>query len=116
VLIALSTAAVLGGVVATPAMAASSQSFAGCEFTRTLCLFDGTSYTGDRFTAQSLIPPAGACVDLVAHGWGSRAESSINTNSIAATLSSTTNCTGSSTSLTGRTPRFTFASGSVFGY
>ncbi|MFC6081254.1 peptidase inhibitor family I36 protein [Sphaerisporangium aureirubrum] len=116
-MVSLSTAAVLGGAVATPAMAASAQSLAGCEFTRTLCLFDQVSYNGERFTAQSLSPTTGACVDLVWHGWGgTRAKSSINTNSRAATLYSNTNCTGASKALTGSNPGFTFSAGSVFVY
>ncbi|MEO3808834.1 peptidase inhibitor family I36 protein [Sphaerisporangium sp. B11E5] len=115
----LAAAALLaGGLTATPAAASSAALDGTCEFSRTLCLFEGTDYTGARFTAQSLNPPAGACVNLVAHGWGSgRAHSAINTASQIATLWTNTDCTGTPMPLwPGSYSSFTFNAGSVFVY
>ncbi|MET8145537.1 peptidase inhibitor family I36 protein [Sphaerisporangium sp. NPDC005288] len=116
----LAAAALLaGGLTATPAAASSTSALAGtCEFSRTLCLFEGTGYTGARFTAQSLVPPAGVCVDLTAHGWGSgRAHSAINTATQIATLWTNTNCTGTPLPIyPGSYPSISFNAGSVFVY
>ncbi|GGL04630.1 hypothetical protein Sme01_65770 [Sphaerisporangium melleum] len=115
----LAAAALLAGGLATPAAASSASKLAGtCEFTRTLCLFEDTGYTGARFTAQSLTPPAGVCVDLVAHGWGSgRAHSAINTASTIATLWTNTDCTGTPLPLyPGSYSSISFNAGSVFVY
>ncbi|MEU7585771.1 peptidase inhibitor family I36 protein [Micromonospora sp. NPDC049230] len=85
-------------LTATPAGASATGAAADstCTTTRTLCLWDGTSYTGERFTAQADDPSTGTCVNLAAHGWGSgRAESARNTANLPARLYTTTNCTGS---------------------
>lgn len=116
----LAAAALLaGGLTATPAAASSASALGGtCEFIRTLCLFEGADRTGARFTAQSSAPPAGICVNLVAHGWGSgRAHSAINTANQVATLWTNTNCTGTPMTLFPGSPSsFTFNAGSVFVY
>nr|WP_246497044.1 peptidase inhibitor family I36 protein [Sphaerisporangium rubeum] len=82
-----------GGLTAPPAAASALDG--SCDFTRTLCLFEGYDFTGARFTTQSLNPPAGVCVNLATHGWGSgRAHSAINTATTTATLWTNTDCTG----------------------
>lgn len=90
------TAAAVTGAVALPGIASAAPAAApDCSFTRTVCLWDGTDYTGTRFTVQALNPTTGTCVDLAAHGWGNgRAESGVNTGSRTAVLYSGTDCTG----------------------
>ncbi|MEN3613459.1 peptidase inhibitor family I36 protein [Plantactinospora sp. ZYX-F-223] len=122
VLLSLTTAAIIGGAYAGPAAAApaladtSATSSGTCEFLRALCLFEGTSYAGARFTVSALDPTVGACVDLVEHGWGERAHSWINTNSRAALLYVNDDCTGRPMLLSGSAPSFTFPAKSVFVY
>jgi hypothetical protein len=65
-----------------------------CPFNNTLCLFDQPNYGGNRFTVSSLSGNP-VCVNLVAHGWGGRAQSAINTDPQAADLYGNTDCTGS---------------------
>ncbi|MFY1672475.1 peptidase inhibitor family I36 protein [Plantactinospora sp. WMMB334] len=115
VLVSLTAVAVLGAAYAGPAAAAPTTT-GTCEFSRALCLFEGTSYTGARFTVSALDPVVGACVDLVEHGWGERAHSWINTNSRAALLYVNDDCTGRPMLLSGSNPAFTFPSRSVFVY
>lgn len=118
-LVSLATAAVIGGILSTPAMAApaasSESALAGdCPFAGALCLFEGTGYTGERFTVQSSTPPAGVCVDLVEHGWGGRAHSAINNNSKAAAIFASDDCTGHPLSITGSSPNLSLSGNSVF--
>ncbi|WP_405431247.1 peptidase inhibitor family I36 protein [Micromonospora sp. NBC_00617] len=85
-------------LTATPVNASATGAAADstCASTRTLCLWDGTNYTGERFTAQAADPTIGTCVSLAAHGWGNgRAESARNTANQPARLYTSTNCTGS---------------------
>jgi hypothetical protein len=84
----VAAAALIGLTVPAPAQSASP-----CPFTGTLCLFEGTGYTGAVFTASSLVP-GGTCVSLVAHGWGDRAHSVINTHTKSAALFLNDNCVG----------------------
>ncbi|MFI5843313.1 peptidase inhibitor family I36 protein [Catenuloplanes sp. NPDC051500] len=87
------TAVAVTGAVALPGTASAAS--ADCSFTRTVCLWDGTDYTGARFTVQAIDPNTGTCVDLAAHGWGNgRAESGLNTGTRTAVLYTGTNCTG----------------------
>ncbi|WP_117214827.1 peptidase inhibitor family I36 protein [Allorhizocola rhizosphaerae] len=88
-------------VVAAPAPALAYPP-AACPFTNTLCLFDQPNYGGNRFTVSS-ITGGPVCVDLVAHGWGGRARSAINTHYQAADLYGGTDCTGSWMFMYGRT-------------
>jgi hypothetical protein len=90
--------AILGGTsasaVAGPTgIGRSGASADECPFTGTLCLFDGTNYTGERFTVISLVSP-GTCVSLVQHGWANRAHSAINTNGNNAAMFMIDNCVG----------------------
>lgn len=87
-----------------------------CPFSNTLCLFEDPGYNGARFTVMALNPTVGACVDLVSHGWEARANSAINTNPKPATLYTNVNCTGTSYTISGSPPSFTFAAKSVFVY
>ncbi|AVT39588.1 hypothetical protein C6W10_27635 [Plantactinospora sp. BB1] len=124
VLLSLATAAIILGAYAGPATATAAPADADrattssgtCEFSSALCLFEGTSYTGARFTVSALDPAVGACVDLVEHGWGERAHSWINTNSRAALLYVNDDCTGRPMLLSGSNPAFTFPAKSVFVY
>lgn len=86
-------------VAVTPS-AASAALPAQCPFSNTLCLYDGTSFTGARFTVSAW-NPAGACVNLVSHGWGSRARSGINTHRMGARLYTSTDCTGAGATVPG---------------
>ena len=86
--VAAATLALLPGA---PASAAPPPE---CPFTDTLCLFEGTNFTGARFNVKALVAN-GTCVDLVSHGWGgTRAHSAINTNSHAAQLHPVFSCYG----------------------
>lgn len=72
-----------------------------CPFSSTLCLYDQKSFGGERFTLAS-INPSGTCVNLASHGWGAgRAKSAINTNAKAATLYSSTDCSGAGSTVRG---------------
>lgn len=89
---ALIASAVAVAVAVTPSAAAAALP-AKCPFSNTLCLFDGTSFTGAAFNVAAW-NPAGACVNLASHGWGSRARSGINTHRLEARLYTSTDCTG----------------------
>jgi hypothetical protein len=65
-----------------------------CPFSASLCLFERPNFGGQRFNVQALDHEAGACVDLVEHGWGARARSAINTHSKTASLLPNPDCTG----------------------
>jgi hypothetical protein len=87
-----------------------------CPFTDTLCLFEGTNFTGARFNVKALVPN-GTCVDLVSHGWGGgRAHSAINTNSHAAQLHPVSSCYGYPMLVPGNSslPSINFNASSVF--
>ncbi|WP_433687475.1 peptidase inhibitor family I36 protein [Micromonospora carbonacea] len=91
-------AAVLGTApapaAASPGPAAlSAAAAADCPFVNTLCLFEGTNFTGARLTLSSLVSP-GTCVSLVDAGWGDRARSAINTNSRSAAMFMNDDCVG----------------------
>ncbi|MEQ4304157.1 peptidase inhibitor family I36 protein [Plantactinospora sp. B6F1] len=58
-----------------------------------LCLYEGSNFTGERFTATSL-NPGGICVSLVDHGWGDRAHSAINTHGTSAAMFTNDDCVG----------------------
>ncbi|WND32847.1 peptidase inhibitor family I36 protein (plasmid) [Streptomyces sp. BB1-1-1] len=84
-----------------------------CPFNRTLCLFEGADYSGERFTVQSLDPSASVCVDLVEHGWGNRARSAVNTAARTAALFPNPDCTGRAVGVTDATPSLPFQPQSV---
>jgi hypothetical protein len=73
-----------------------------CPFARTLCLFDQTNFNGARFTVTS-VGTGGTCVSLVAHGWGGRARSALNTNATSAALFMNDNCVGGPFQVAGNT-------------
>ncbi|WP_337661898.1 peptidase inhibitor family I36 protein [Actinoalloteichus sp. AHMU CJ021] len=90
--------AVASGVAAaapggTPTAVVSSTTGA-CEFSGTFCAWDETGFQGTRFTAMAWNTDAGACVDLVEHGWGDRIRSAVNTHGRQAVLFEGTDCTG----------------------
>ena len=124
VLMSASLAAVFVGGATAAAAAPTAGSAAGsavaqgtCPFTRTLCLWDGTNFTGTRFTVSAWNPSVGTCVDLAAHGWpNGRAKSAINTGSQTARLYTTTNCTGTAFQIfpRGPYPSINFSSNSVY--
>ncbi|WP_327233953.1 peptidase inhibitor family I36 protein [Streptomyces sp. NBC_01317] len=108
---ALLLAAGAGTVQAAPA---SQSALAGsCEFSNTLCLFEGAGYAGARFTVQALPPATSACVSLAEHGWAGRAFSAVNTNSRTATLYAGENCTGASLNVEGSLSPLTVSAVSV---
>jgi hypothetical protein len=88
----LMLAGMAGGLLVGPA-AKSGAAEDPCPFFDTLCLYDGTSFTGARFNVRSL-DPNGTCVSLVEHGWGDRARSAINTNAQSAALFMNDDCIG----------------------
>ncbi|GAA0954232.1 peptidase inhibitor family I36 protein [Nonomuraea longicatena] len=94
------------GVLGTTGAASASAPNPKCPFTNTVCLFDGENYAGERLTVSSL--GSSACVDLVAHGWGARAKSAINTGSrTAAMFQLHTDCLGHGAPIhPGETPNF----------
>ncbi|KAF4408212.1 MULTISPECIES: peptidase inhibitor family I36 protein [Streptomyces] len=99
---------------ATPAVADTASAEAdACPFTDTLCLFEGTDYTGERFNVRSMVPGQAVCVDLVSHNYAGRAHSGINTNSRTAVLYSGQDCTGTGYPISGSVPSFNFAAQSV---
>ncbi|MPY58335.1 peptidase inhibitor family I36 protein [Streptomyces spongiae] len=91
---ALTTPLVL---LAGPATADSSEarvtSAAECPSSGSLCLYAGTTFTGERFAVSSS-GPGGVCVSLVDHGWGGRAQSAINTHSGHAAMFANDDCRG----------------------
>lgn len=106
-------------VAAAPGSATAAAADSTCTFTRTLCLWDGTSFTGTRFTVQAANPATGTCVDLAAHGWGNgRAKSAKNTANQVARLYTSTTCTGSAYQIIpgGTYTSISFASNSVYVY
>ena len=92
---ALALAGVTAGLLLGPVSSAGAAGPADepCPFAGTLCLYDGTALTGERFTARSL-DPNGTCVSLVDHGWGGRARSAVNTNGRSAAMFANDDCLG----------------------
>ncbi|MFG3007470.1 peptidase inhibitor family I36 protein [Streptomyces calvus] len=116
----LAGAATLAGLLLAAPAAAHAHSAdsaddpaTACPFSRTLCLFDSTGYTGARFAVQSRSPSETVCVDLVAHGWGDRARSAVNTGTRAAHLYSSSDCTGTPVTVTGAASSLPLQGGSV---
>nr|QLK00566.1 peptidase inhibitor family I36 protein [Micromonospora carbonacea] len=102
-------AAVLGTAsapaAASPGPAArSTPAVDACPFTNTLCLFEGTNFTGERLTVSSLVSP-GTYVSLVDAGWGDRARSAINTNSRSAAMFMNDDCVGGAFEVPGNSSR-----------
>jgi peptidase inhibitor family I36 len=60
---------------------------------RSLCLFEGTGFTGEQFNVASFTP-GGSCVSLVDHGWGDRAHSAINSHPNSAAMFMNDDCIG----------------------
>lgn len=100
------------------APAATATAAGECEFTNTFCAWDQTGFLGERFTVKALPPNSGLCVNLVAHGWGDRIKSAINTNPRTASLFASDNCTGRPFPVDGnsRVPSISFAAKSVYVY
>lgn len=93
VVLALAATALLA--TASPAAASPSDTTSAddCNFTDTLCLYEGANFTGERFTVSSLVEP-GTCVSLVDHGWAGRVNSAINTHTSSAALFANDDCVG----------------------
>jgi hypothetical protein len=93
VLFALTATALLA--IASPAAAAPEDTTSAddCNFTGTLCLYEGANFTGERFTVSSLVEP-GTCVSLVDHGWAGRVNSAVNTHTSSAALFANDDCVG----------------------
>ncbi|MBF9133874.1 peptidase inhibitor family I36 protein [Plantactinospora sp. S1510] len=87
------TAALVGVGAPASASPANSAAAADCPFSATLCLFDQTSFGGERFAVKSLVP-GGTCVSLNDSGWGNRVRSAINTSSQGAALFANDDCVG----------------------
>ncbi|GAA4690019.1 peptidase inhibitor family I36 protein [Phytohabitans rumicis] len=81
------TALLIGAAGVAPAASA-----AACP-SRSLCLYEGTNFTGDMFPVTSL-NPSGTCVSLVDHGWGDRAHSAVNTHNNSAAMFMNDDCIG----------------------
>jgi hypothetical protein len=93
---ALALAGVTAGLLLGPVSSAGAAEPAEaepCPFTGTLCLYDGTDFTGARFDVRSL-DPNGTCVSLVDHDWGDRARSAVNTNGRSAAMFANDDCLG----------------------
>lgn len=100
-------------LMAGPATADSSgadvRSAAECPSSRSLCLYSGTSFAGERFTVASA-GSGGVCVSLVDHGWGQRAHSAINTHSSSAAMFQSDDCLGQPYALPGNSSLGDFGS------
>lgn len=121
----LAAAGAGAAAIALSALPASAQETApaapgpvhDCSFSGTLCLYEGPQFTGERFHVRALDPEQGACVDLVAHGWGGRAQSAANTNARSAAMFQNDDCTGHPVEIpNGASPALAFAPSSVFVY
>jgi hypothetical protein len=113
---AVTSSVLLGGANAASAVTATDPA---CPFTRTVCLWDGVNYTGNRMTAFAFNAQTGTCVDLQAHGWGAgRTESARNTGSRVARLYGTTDCSGAFVQIVpgGTYGSIDYASNSVYVY
>ncbi|MGI5150970.1 peptidase inhibitor family I36 protein [Plantactinospora sp. CA-294935] len=105
VLAAAMAAGLVGAVipgVANAGLTSDAAAAVDCPFTNTVCLFEGTNYSGTRFTV-SVPGPSQACVSLVDHGWGDRARSAYNTGSQSAALFANDDCVGGPYQLAGNT-------------
>lgn len=102
---------------ANVALAPAAAAAGTCDFTNTLCLWDQPQFSGSQFNVRSMVD-GGTCVDLVAHGWGGRARSGINTNSKTASLFASDDCTGRPYPVDpgSRSADLTFSANSVFVY
>jgi hypothetical protein len=87
---ALSSALV---AVAAGPVTASAPAAAECTGVRSLCLFEGTDFTGELLTLNTP-DEAGECVNLADHGWSGRVLSVINTHTEAAALFANDDCLG----------------------
>lgn len=90
VVLAFAAAALLA--TASPAAAAPTDSAEDCTSAKTLCLYEGANFTGERFTVSAL--DSGTCVSLVDHGWDGRVNSAINTHTASAALFAGDDCSG----------------------
>jgi hypothetical protein len=90
--------------------------FDACNFTGPICLYDRVDFNGAEFNVRAFDPEIGTCVDLLAHGWGGRAASAVNTNTRSATLYTGTNCTGQALTVGGNSwnRALGFSANSVF--
>jgi hypothetical protein len=83
----------LAALAGTASVASASAGSAdGCP-SRSLCLYEGVGFTGEIFTVTSMVR-GGTCVSLVAHGWGGRAHSAINTHTTSAAMFANDDCIG----------------------
>lgn len=102
----LSTLTVAASMVTLVGLAAApaSASAAGCEFSKTLCLYSGENFTGERIALSSLVP-GGTCINLAESGWVVPARSAINTHSASAALFANEDCTGGPNQVSGSSSR-----------
>ncbi|MGP3966747.1 peptidase inhibitor family I36 protein [Streptomyces sp. 6N223] len=89
---AVSLASALVAVAAGP-VAASAPAPAECTGVRSLCLFEGTDFTGELLTLNTP-DEAGECVNFADHGWTGRVVSAINTHTTDAALFANDDCVG----------------------
>lgn len=89
ILLAASIAAAGSLVTAGPAAAEAGD----CSFVKTVCLYSGENFTGERITLSSL-QPSGTCVNLAESGWALEVNSVINTHSSSASMFSNADCVG----------------------
>jgi len=99
--------------MAGPATADSSRtqvtSAADCPSSGSLCLYEGTNFSGRQFTVSSN-GSDGVCVSLVDHGWGERARSAINTHRGNAAMFPNDDCLGQPYSVPGNSSLDSFGS------
>lgn len=84
---------VTGPVLASPTATGRASTTTSTCPSRSLCLYDGTNFTGEIFTVMSF-SPSGSCVSLVDHGWGDRARSARNTHRNSAAMFMNDDCVG----------------------
>jgi hypothetical protein len=108
-----SVVVVSAGMIATASPAGAAGT---CDFTSTLCMWDQTGFSGATLNVTPLPPNQTACVDLVAHGWGNRVRSAVNTSNGTASLFESTDCTGRPYPISGHTSQssITFGARSVW--
>lgn len=104
------------GLVALSAFTPAAGAVGTCEFNDTLCVWEKPNYGGERLTMTPLPPNTSACVNLVAHGWGARVKSLINTSRLTASLFASDDCTGRPYPVEGNSgvPSLTFVANSAF--
>lgn len=99
--ILLAASLVTAASLATAGPAAATEA-SDCSFVKTVCLYSGENFTGERITLSSL-ESSGTCVNLAESGWNIEANSVVNTHSSSAAMFSNLNCVGGPYQLAGNT-------------